>query len=289
MTVLTPAVPLEVEERRSSGGSVLGFFALTFLVTWAFFIAAVLKSRGLAPGALPGPVIQALVLLGAITPSLVALGLTLRREGGAGVHALLGRIARWRVAPRWYAFAIGFMAAAKLAAAAVHRLATGAWPAFAFEGWVLMLAALLISTWAQAGEEIGWRGFALPRLAARFGLGPASLVLGVIWALWHLPLFYLHGADTFGQSFVVYTLQVTAISVAMAWLYWKTGGSLLLVMLMHAAINNTKGIVPAIPRPAANPFVFADTAAIAWASAAVLGAIAAYLLFRMRGAALTRP
>src|SRR5262252_4334852 len=81
-------------------------------------------------------------------------------------------------------------------------------------------------------------------MGARWGLGRASLVLGVIWAVWHLPLFWLHGADTEGQSFPLYLLQVTALSVAIAWLWWRTGGSLTLTMLLHSAINNTKDVVP---------------------------------------------
>ena len=95
----------------------------------------------------------------------------------------------------------------------------------------------------QAGEEIGWRGFALPRLADRVGLRLASLLLGVIWALWHLPQFYIADADTYHQPFIVWALQVVAMSVAFAWLYAKSGGSLLVVMLMHSAINNSKDIV----------------------------------------------
>jgi len=99
----------------------------------------------------------------------------------------------------------------------------------------------VLSTPVQAGEEVGWRGYALPRLAERLGLPWASVALGVIWACWHLRLFFLFdGADTFGQSFPVYLLSVTALSVAMAWLYWRTGASLLATMLLHAAVNNTK-------------------------------------------------
>src|SRR5438045_7892958 len=98
---------------------------------------------------------------------------------------------------------------------------------------------IALSTPFQAGEELGWRGFALPRLGARLGLARASLLLGLAWALWHLPLFFVRDADTFGQSFVVYAVQVVAISVAMALLYVRTDGGLFLPMLFHSAVNNT--------------------------------------------------
>jgi hypothetical protein len=81
---------------------------------------------------------------------------------------------------------------------------------------------------SSTSEEIGWRGYALPRLAARFGLRRASLILGLIWATWHLPLFFSTSTNPYRQSFPMYALTVMAISVVFAWLYDKTNGSLLL-------------------------------------------------------------
>jgi len=149
-----------------------------------------------------------------------------------------------------------------------------------------MLGAILVSTWAQAGEEVGWRGFALPRLAHQLGLAAASILLGVIWALWHLPLFFLPGTGSDGQSFPLYMLHITAISVAMAWLYWKTGGSLLLVMLMHASVNNTTEIVHTAVPGATNPLSFSGSL-VAWITVGLSWVVAAPLLFQMRGADIT--
>jgi hypothetical protein len=172
------------------------------------------------------------------------------------------------------------MPAIKLPVALVHRVATGAWPRFGQEPWYLMAAAIVFSTWAQAGEEIGWRGYALPRLSDRFGLAPASVILGIIWASWHLPLFYVPESHTSRQSFPLYLLQVTALSVAAAWLYWRTEGSLLLVMLLHAAVNNTKDIVPSAVPGATNAFAL-STSLVAWLTLAFLWITAAYFLVRM--------
>jgi hypothetical protein len=130
---------------------------------------------------------------------------------------------------------------------------------------------------------VGWRGYALPRLAQHLGLGGASLVLGVIWAVWHLPLFVLPDSGSTGQSFPAYLLQVMAMSVVFAYLYWKTDGSLLLAMVMHAAVNNTTGIVPAAIDGAITPIALGGSL-VAWATVALSWVVATPLLVLMRGA-----
>lgn len=234
---------------RHASGALVRFFLITYAVSWSFFIPV-----AATVGSSITPFHYGLIFLGTIAPSFVALGLTARAEGDRGVRALVDRAFRWRVPARWYVFAIGYTASIKLAAAIVHRLLIGSWPHPGPDPLVVIPFAILISTPVQAGEEIGWRGYALPRLAARFGLGGASVLLGTIWAFWHLPLFFVRGADTYGQSFVFYWMQVTALSITFAWLYARTGGSLLLVMLLHAAVNNSKDIFPSTSPALSHPF-----------------------------------
>lgn len=263
-----------------SASSLLWFFGLTFAVTWPFHILA----ASIPVGAdVPQVVRELLFLPGTIAPALVAVALTAWAEGRGGVRSLLSRILLWRVGARWYVFALSFMAAAKAAAALLHYLVDGTWPPFNAGAVLALLFVVWISMWIQAGEEVGWRGYALPRLSAAMGLGWASVVLGLVWAVWHLPLFLLPGIETTGQSFPVYVLYVVALSVAMTWLYWKTGGSLLLVMLMHAAINNSKGIIPTGSLPSAHPFTL-NASLLAWLTVGVLWLCAAYFLVRMAGA-----
>lgn len=110
----------------------------------------------------------------------------------------------------------------------------------------------------------------------------------MICATWHLPLFFFPASDTLGQSFPLYLLQVTAVSVAMAWLYWRTGGSLLPVMLLHAAVNNLKDIVPSATSGATNPFGL-NASPVGWLTVALLWIGAAYFIVNMRGGALAEP
>jgi len=253
------------------------FFLVTFALTWALWYVAASGQR--APLGVGG----AVFLTGVFAPGLVALLFTSRENGWDGVKALIARIGRAQVGLRWYLFALAYMPALKLSAAVMTRLTTGDWPALGETRWVLVVAAIAVSTWVQAGEEIGWRGYALPRLFDLTGLDAASAILGVIWALWHLPLFFLPDTGSQGQSFVIYLLSVTATSIAMAWLYWRTGGSLLLTMVMHAAINNTSEIVPAALPSAAGVFTLAGTP-VAWWTVILSWLVAIPLLIKMHAA-----
>ena len=267
---------------REPARTLLTFFVLSYGVTWAAFITV---ARWIPAQTAAG---YAVILLGAYTPGIIALLLTARTEGSPGVRALLRRILIADVPVRLYVLALTYIAVIKLTAAVLHRLVVGEWPQFGTQSLALIPVAIAFSTPFQAGEEIGWRGFALPRLAARFGLRTASLILGLIWAVWHLPQFYIAGADTYQQSFLVWAPQVVAMSIALAWLYARSGGSLLLVMLMHSAINNSKDIVASgavVP-----PGVFSlHVPLMSWLVLGLLWVAAAYFLAKMpRALTMTR-
>jgi uncharacterized protein len=260
------------------------FFIATFAITWPCFIAVARLSKAGAgnPGGVHGAA-QLVLFVGIFAPALVAVSLTIVTEGAAGLPNLLEPLFAWRVHARWYLFAITYMAVIKLSVAVVHRIAVGFWPRFGTDPWYVIIAATFgsVIVGGQSGEEIGWRGYALPRLATRFGFPIASVLLGVVWALWHLPLFFVIGADTQGQSFVVYGIQVVALSVAITWLYLRVGRSLLLVMLMHSAINQSKDIVPSAT-DGAHQVLTSHASLVAWLTATLLWVCAAYFLVRMQ-------
>lgn len=262
--------------------SLLRFFLLTYALTWVCFISVVKMSHAPRPTAPATAILSgSLLLLGTFAPALMALAVTARDEGRRGVRVLLRRMIQWQVGWRWYLFAVAYMPAVKLSVALIYRLMTGAWPRFGTDSWYIIVPAIIISTPVQAGEEIGWRGYALPRLAGRFGFARASLLLGLIWACWHLPLFFVPGADKYGQSFPVWTLQVVALSVAITWLYAGADGSLLLTMLMHSAVNQTVGIIPSANPNPGNPFTL-SVSLVMRLTAMFLWITAAYFLVRMR-------
>ena len=252
------------------------FFVITFLVAWLFFITGSLISGNAHLSALS----RLLIFIGAISPGLVAVSLTAITKGGEGVKLLINKISFKDTGITWYIFAISFIAFIKGLAALIFFLLYGSWPQFGTTPWYVMLFAIAVSMWVQAGEEIGWRGYALPLMSKKFGLAMASILLGIIWATWHLPLFYITAADTFNQSFPVYLLQVTGLSVIMAWLFWKVDGNLLPLMVFHAAINNTKDIVPSASKASATPFTL-NASPIGWISLALIWVAALYAIFAM--------
>ena len=156
-------------------------------------------------------------------------------------------------------------------------MAVGVWPHFDAKPYYIVPFAILFSTPFQAGEEIGWRGYALPRLAERFGLPMVSFVLGVIWGCWHLPQFFIRERTLIISLFGVFVLGVTALSVILAWLWQRTSGSLLLTMLLHSAWNNSKDIVPSGVSHDTETFGF-HASLVSWFTLAVLWACAACLL-----------
>ena len=222
----------------------------------------------------------ALLLLGTFAPGLMALAFSYRQDGTHGLRRLLWPILRWEVGARWYVFAVIYMAVIKLVTAIGVRVISGSWPRFGHDGPIVILVAIIISTPFQSGEEVGWRGYALPRIAERTGYARASIVIGVIWAVWHLPLFFLPGADKYGQSFPIWSLEVVAFSVAITWLYAHTNGSLLLTMIMHSAVNQTLGIVPSASPNASNAFSL-GVSSVMWLTTALLWAGAIFFLVRM--------
>lgn len=208
----------------------VAFFVVLYVgsaVAWA----PILRS-GRPFFALPGP-LSLLALLITIMPSLVAIVLAGLQGGWAGVRALLGQAGRWRFGLPWYVVALALTVALDLIALAFSTLLGS--PA----GALGPLQIQLLLPFAPLGEEFGWRGYALPRLQRVMGALPASLVLGLIWACWHLPYFAYPSIHPlpFAIGFPLFVVVITCESVLATWLYNSTGGSLLATILFHEGIH----------------------------------------------------
>jgi membrane protease YdiL (CAAX protease family) len=171
-----------------------------------------------------------------IIAAFVVLALT---KGWAGVKALLKDMARWRVHIKWYAFAFLVPLLVTVAAVYLNTLLGAPAPTAAhFTNWTSMFSTFLTITLIQGPltEEPGWRGFALPRFLGKYTPLVSSLIIGLIWFSWHLPLLLTN--DSGGQRPPLpYFFLLLALSVIFGWLYIETKRSVLLVILMHGAVN----------------------------------------------------
>jgi uncharacterized protein len=216
----------------SSGNDTARYFVWAYLLTWVPLLPPTLAKLGF----LPGPVEQYMVLapLAVFAPAIAAL-IASRREGGReGMRALLRGLRAWRVSPVWYLAALTLPGLVFLAGRGVYALipgnAGGPWiyPATTAQ----QIAAMIL---VPIGEEIGWRGYALPRLQRRYGALRATAILGALWGVWHLPMFLTVGMTA--TMLLVMVPFFLAGNVMFTWFYNRTRGSLLLAVLLHVGTH----------------------------------------------------
>ena len=202
------------------------FFLLAYALSWWAWPLYAL-------GLFPNPVAS----FGPFLAAIVVLALT---EGKAGLVGLFRRMVRWRVAPGWYAVAlllpvvltaVATVLNVMLGAQAPSPAQLGAWPGL-FSTFAI---ALLVPGVGGAWEEPGWRGYAVPRLQYRRSALVASLILGVLIAVWHLPLMVV------GQVSYSDIVLILAAVIVFNWVFNNARGSVLIIMLMHAANNAVSG------------------------------------------------
>jgi membrane protease YdiL (CAAX protease family) len=219
---------------------VLSMFVLA-LVFGAAPLAAV------ATGLLPEGFSQ----LGALSASLAGIVIAAVEGHKGGVRELLGRFLIWRVGIQWWAFALLFMVLPSVASLYLFSLFGG--PPVDWSGlgplYSVVPMILMLTVFAGVGEEFGWRGFALPRLQARYSALVSSLIVGALWGLWHIPLFLVEGTAQYEwrsdagliPAVLMYTVFVIAWSIQYTWVFNNTKGSVLLAAVFHGAGNTWIG------------------------------------------------
>lgn len=212
------------------------FFIIAFAFSWLVWWAGPL----MAPGASST---MALVILGSFGPAVAATVVTARLDGRAGLRALFGRyLPRRQGGGR--PFIIGALIFVALVASGGIALLAGG--ALDIQGLGTGIAALpgmivLIALVGGGNEELGWRGFALPRLQAALPPVAANVMLGIIWAVWHAPLWSMATAQS-AISFPIYVILVVAIAIVLGFVFNIAGGGLLAVVAAHTAVNAASGL-----------------------------------------------
>jgi len=250
----------------------LSYFALTFAISWG----VVLVIAG--PGGIPVDPDQAVtlgmaMLLGTSVASILLTGLS---SGRAGFRELVSRVRRWRVGARWYAVAL--LTAPLLAMAVLLALSLFSpqfLPGIFTSGNKLSLLLMGIAAGLMVGffEELGWTGFAIPRMRQRYGILTTGLIVGLLWGAWHFILFW--ESDSFSGALPLALLLARLFSwlpayrVLMVWVYDCTE-SLLVTMLMHVSLVASLIIIePPLAGKALLTYILARTAVL-WAIVVVV-------------------
>lgn len=217
------------------------YFTLAFLFSWAIYLPLVFVHQGWLGVNVP----YWIHYLASFGPALAAILMTVLTSGWQGLRELNNRIVCWRVPWQYAAFAFSSNILIFILCLPVMRLVNGERPDLRLLGEVNYLPYLglwVLPLWLFTfgfGEEIGWRGFALPRLQKQLPVLSATLVLGVLWILWHVPTFFYHLTYTgMGWNMLpAFTIGVLSGAVLFTWLYNGSGGSVMIVAVWHGLFD----------------------------------------------------
>jgi membrane protease YdiL (CAAX protease family) len=223
--------------------ALMTFVALTFALSWGLAWTSTLVELAVLS--------EALFALCGFGPSLAAFITVLVWDGRAGLARWLGRCLTWRLRIGWYLLAVLAPPLAMLVALGLHVALGGAVPpspAIGQPGLIVPTFVLILLIGGPFGEEFGWRGYALPMLAGRFGWRAASLIIGVVWGLWHAPLFLIPGAPQAEMPPLLFLAGTVGMSVAFSRLAVNTGFSVLPAIVLHWSINAFAWAIPVTPQ-----------------------------------------
>jgi uncharacterized protein len=220
---------------RTETKTLITFLAITFGLTWGLAVFALLFADQVT--ALFGEIgpTNPLVILAIYAPGIAGVFLVWRRYGFSGLIRFFKRLALLRIPKRWWLFLILGIPAVVYTAAAFKGTLSDPFP---FSPWQQALPALALALFLGPIEEFGWRGLALPLLQRRFTPFWAGLILGLIWALWHIPSFMMSGMPQSTWSVVPFFMGIIAISIILTPLFNASRGSLLIAILFHFQMMN---------------------------------------------------
>jgi len=217
------------------------FFVFSYLISWAIWIPQSLSYLGICEVYIPSE--SPINLLTVWGPGLAAILLVILMAGKIGLRKLFSPIKRWRVAIHWYIFVLFLPAVVQLVSHGLYILigrSSKLIPALSELGpdYATMLPLLVIFVIPNAlGEEIGWRGFALPRLQKKYNALISSIIVGIFWSIWHIPTWTAQGF--LGLTLVNLIINIILYSILFAWIFNNSNKSLLLVWIFHITIAVT--------------------------------------------------
>ncbi len=216
------------------------FFTITFIVTWLLWLPTVIYAKGVN-------VPEVLLLIGmfaGFSPTIVGL-VMMKKDRGEGFKSYLQERLTLAFPKKWLLMMMIFPLISMISLVIVHILDKSfvvVNPISPIMAPLVFLQILFIG--GAIGEEFGWRGYAMDKLQSKFGPFYGTLILGAIWSLWHLPLFFMLNTVQSHLPIWQFMLQNTMIAFFYTWIYNKTKGNLILMILLHAILNTTSAVFP---------------------------------------------
>jgi membrane protease YdiL (CAAX protease family) len=227
------------------------FFILTFLYSWGIWLPSILSGLGLDLGINATAYTSVTVPIGAFAPLLAAITLVVRQHGWKEAWNFIRQAFDFKVKPIFLILALAIPII-------IHAIAHYLSPILGFEVAKTLLPEnlpipplllaipyfFLMLLIGGGQEEFGWRGYALDPMQKRLGVIPASLIIGAIWGIWHLPLWIMPGDGHSTYPFLAFIIMTTSISVVYSWLYNASNQKLIVALLFHAMCNTAAPLLP---------------------------------------------
>jgi uncharacterized protein len=224
--------------------ALLSFVALTFTWSWSLW----LLSAMIHPQS--GAAASVLSVAASFGPTLSAVAVVFFSAGRVELRCWLQRCLQWRARWRWMLLAFLLPLGVMSSVALGHLALGGTLVSSLANDHLLMTPAVFFGVFLAGGplgEEFGLRGYALPALQKRYGWRIASLVVGAVWGIWHMPLFYLVGSTQSQTPVLIFMPMIIALSVLFTWLFNRTGHSVVPALLLHTAFNAWAFFIPTLP------------------------------------------
>jgi len=227
---------------------ILSFVFLTFVFSWTIWGILYSSSIGIIDNNIYKKHYVLLECLGGSGPSIMSIIITAFLYKKNGLKELLFRLIKWRYNVVYYIIAIFGVPMITYISYLVCR-----WVGFKGEVKFITSPYFILGSFigtlflgGPLNEEIGWRGFLLLKFQKKLNQFWSSIAVGIIWACWHLPLFFIAGTNQYGYSFVLFMVNVVLLSIVITWIFNRAEGSLLLPILFHTAYNTSTGIASGI-------------------------------------------
>lgn len=224
------------------------YFSLAYLVSWVIWAPMIALYLQHKPESMPLPYLV-IAGVGVYGPTIAAVLVTAVIEGRVGVHRLLGKYRLWRFSPGWYALILLIFPQVYILGTLAYVYLSHDVPDLHPEVLVRIPIIFLLSIpFGPLGEELGWRGFALPHLRRRFSWVGVNFVLGFLWFSWHIPAMFVPGialpnVPVNWNVLLQYGLMILGFTFLFSLIYCRTGGSVFMSILLHTSINTTAQVI----------------------------------------------